>query len=111
MRAARRGRDMRHFECRYVHKDGRVVTLTWTGVWSEREQQHFFIGRDITTLKTAEETLVRTNREMSAILEASPAAIFMLDPSGRVVRWTASAERVFGYTEKEAVGRLPPYLT
>ena len=34
MRLARRGRNTRNFECRYIHKDGRAVTLTWAGVWS-----------------------------------------------------------------------------
>ena len=33
MRAARRGRVTRNFRCRYVHKDGHIVTLTWMGVW------------------------------------------------------------------------------
>jgi PAS domain S-box-containing protein len=47
MRLARRGRLTRNFECRYVHKDGRVVPLSWMGVWSEPELQFFFIGRDI----------------------------------------------------------------
>ena len=32
MKAARRGRHMRNFETRYVHKDGRVITLVWSGV-------------------------------------------------------------------------------
>src|ERR1043166_7971906 len=41
MRAARRGGETHNFACRYVHKDGRAVTLEWTGVWSEPEQQHF----------------------------------------------------------------------
>jgi len=48
MRLARSGQRMRNFECRYVHKDGHVVPLAWTGVWSEPDQQHFFIGRDMT---------------------------------------------------------------
>jgi len=94
MRAARRGRLTRNFDCRYVHKEGRVVTLWWTGVWSEPEQQHFFIGRDITTLKATEkrlreqtDALVRTNRRLSAVLKASPVAIFMLDPDGSVLLW------------------------
>jgi PAS domain S-box-containing protein len=117
MRAARRDRLAHNFECRYVHKDGRVVTLWWTGVWSEPEQQHFFIGRDITALKVTErrlqertDELVRINHQLNAILEASPVAIFMLDRDGIVVSWNASAERVFGYTEEEALGRFPPYL-
>jgi PAS domain S-box-containing protein len=57
MRQARRGRLTRHFECRYVHADGRVMTLTWTGVWSEPDQQHFFIGRDITEQRDTERRL------------------------------------------------------
>src|SRR5882672_646317 len=86
MRAARRGRRTRNFDCRYVHKEGRVVTLWWTGVWSEPEQQHFFIGRDITSLRATEQrlreqtdALMRSNRQLSAVLKASPVAIFMLD--------------------------------
>jgi PAS domain S-box-containing protein len=117
MRAARRGRETRNFACRYVHKDGRAVTLEWTGVWSEPEQQHFFIGRDVTVLKATEQrlqersdTLVTINRQLSAILKASPVAIFMIDPDGKVVLWNESAERIFGFTAEEALGRLPPYL-
>lgn len=55
MRQARQGQVMRHFDCRYVHKDGRIILLTWTGVWLEKEQKHIFIGRDITTARTADE--------------------------------------------------------
>jgi len=57
MRLGRRGRHTRNFDTRYVHKDGHIVTLAWTGVWSEAEQQHFFIGRDMTERKAAEEKL------------------------------------------------------
>ena len=56
MRLARRGRDMRNFESRYRHKSGHVVPLAWSGVWSELEQKHFFIGRDMTERKMAEES-------------------------------------------------------
>jgi PAS domain S-box-containing protein len=54
MRHARRGRLMRDFEARYLHKDGHVVTLAWSGVWSDIEQLHFFIGRDVTEAKRTE---------------------------------------------------------
>ena len=62
MRMARHGKMVRNFECRYAHKDGRVVAVTWTGVWSEPEQQHFFIGRDMTDRIAAEERLRRSQR-------------------------------------------------
>lgn len=54
--------------------------------------------------------LLRINSRISAILEASPVVIYMLDRDGRVVFWTSSAERLFGYTSEEAVGGPPPYL-
>ena len=62
MRAARQGKRMRTFDCRYVHRDGRIVPLAWTGVWAEPEQQHFFIGRDMTERIAAEERLRRSQR-------------------------------------------------
>jgi PAS domain S-box-containing protein len=66
MRLARRGRLTRNFECRYLHRDGRIVPLMWTGVWSEPEQQHFFIGRDMTERIQLEQQL-RQAQKMEAV--------------------------------------------
>jgi PAS domain S-box-containing protein len=55
MRDGRLTGSTRRFDCRYLHKDGRIVTLAWTGVWSEADQRHFFIGRDMTERLAAEE--------------------------------------------------------
>ncbi|HXD44339.1 MAG TPA: EAL domain-containing protein [Pseudolabrys sp.] len=57
MRLARSGLETRNFETRYLHKDDRVVTLAWSGVWSEPEQKHYFIGRDMSERKDAEDRL------------------------------------------------------
>ncbi len=66
MRLARRGRETRNFDCRYAHKNGSVVPLAWTGVWSEPEQQHIFIGRDMTERMKLEAQL-RHAQKMEAI--------------------------------------------
>lgn len=55
MRQSRRGNVTRHFDCRYIHRNGDGVILTWTGQWAEEEQQHFFIGRDITQARIGEQ--------------------------------------------------------
>ncbi len=62
MRLARRGRTMRNFDCRYVHRAGHPVTLAWTGAWLEEEQQHIFIGRDMTDRIAAEDRARRSQR-------------------------------------------------
>lgn len=62
LRLSRLDRQTRHFDCRYVHRDGRIVALSWAGIWSEPEQQHFFIGRDMTEHRAAEERLRHAQR-------------------------------------------------
>jgi PAS domain S-box-containing protein len=66
MRAARRGRLMRNFEARFVHRDGQAVTLTLMGTWSEPVRRHFFVGRDLTE-KHAAEAQFRQAQKMEAI--------------------------------------------
>ncbi len=66
MRAARQGSGGRRFRCRYIHKDGHLVSLLWSGVWSERDRNYYFIGRDMTDYDRTEEQLRRSQR-MEAI--------------------------------------------
>jgi PAS domain S-box-containing protein len=73
MRSARRGKLMRNFETRYVHKLGNVVILQWSGVWSEPAQQYYFSGRDITEQRAtdqkfrAAESQLRQAQKMESI--------------------------------------------
>ncbi len=108
MRLARRGRETRNFECRYVHKDGHPVMLEWTGVWSEPEQRHFFIGRDA-TLHMQLEAAERAAKDMlAAVIDASPIAIICLSPERKVMVWSRAAEQIFGFKAEEVMGQ--PYM-
>ncbi len=66
VRRARQGELMRHFEARYIHKEGRRVPLAWTGVWSAAEERYFFTGRDMTERIASEEQL-RQAQKMEAV--------------------------------------------
>jgi PAS domain S-box-containing protein len=103
MRLARRGHQTRNFESRYVHKDGHVVRLAWTGVWSEPEKRHFFIGRDMTEAKKAEEALRQEMEERKHIAEILNNTITsMVDPvlvadeTGKVLVTNPAAQKIFG---------------
>lgn len=67
MRAARRGKIVRFFECRYVHKNGAIVYLNWTGVWDPPTERHFFIGRDVTEVKLLMPSLDEINMVLKGI--------------------------------------------
>src|SRR4029450_7794651 len=47
----------------------------------------------------------RQRRDSAALVETSPVAIATMDLRGTVVGWNPGAERLFGYSPAEALGR------
>jgi two-component system sensor kinase len=74
------------------------------------ERLHTIILRDITDRKRAEEELREINDTLSALVQASPAAINVLDPQGHVQLWNPAAERIFGWRAEDLLGRPLPGL-
>jgi PAS domain S-box-containing protein len=105
MRLARRGHETRNFETRYTHKDGRLVSLAWTGVWSEPEKRHFFIGRDITEGKKAEQALRDSEQMARGIIDTALDAFVQLDEGSTILDWSPKAEGMFGWSRQEAIGQ------
>ena len=78
-----------------------------------RDGRRFIIGMaiDITERKRASEALVRSDARLRLTLDAvTDYAIFTMDTSGLVDSWNRGAERIFGYTEAEALGRSAAFI-
>jgi len=87
-------------EYRMVHPDGAVRYYSDHGA---PQCGGRWIGafRDITGSKQAEEALAR----LAAIVQCSSDAIISLDAHGALQTWNAAAERLYGYSAEEILGR------
>jgi PAS domain S-box-containing protein len=97
------------FETLHRRKDGSVfpVEVNVKLVRLERDYR-LAVVRDITERKRAEEALQESNAKLELILNTSPLPIQSADADGRITSWNKAAERLFGWTEEEVVGRVCP---
>lgn len=63
------------------------------------------VAQEITELHRAQIELARQRDFAQAVLNSSRALIFVLDASGRLVRWNQECERAAGYHEAECRGK------
>ncbi len=66
---------------------------------------------DVEERKRSEDALRRSNEVLQALIQASPLAIMAFDARGTVHIWNPAAERIFGWSPAEAIGRFNPIVT
>ncbi|HEX5936755.1 MAG TPA: PAS domain S-box protein [Actinomycetota bacterium] len=86
---------------RRTTKDGTLVDVVIRGVpimMNERRVGAFAMYEDVGEL-------VRQRRFFESLVEQSPTAIVTIDEDVNVTLWNPGAERLFGYSSAEAIGR------
>jgi PAS domain S-box-containing protein len=108
-RAAETGEAAR-MEFRMIARDGSVHWFldqsAAVPVGSDTAGLHHGFLLDITEQKQLEAALREEKLYFQKLLSLSPTAIVTLAPDRRVTSWNPAAERLFGYSEGEARGRL-----
>ncbi len=109
LKRIRRGERVEHFETVRVCKDGRTldISLTISPIKNERGEiiGASKIARDITGSKEAEERLRRALDFDETVMLSMGEGLFTLDSEGRVTFMNPSAQRLFGWTLTEMLGR------
>ena len=106
--------DHYQLEKRYFRKDGSLVwgRLSISLLNSDPSPLVLAMVEDITDKKKAEEARFRH----AAVIESSDDAIASGTPDGTIVSWNTGAQKIYGYTEAEAIGKsinmlVPPELS
>lgn len=88
-------------EARFRARDGSYRWLAWNATPVPERGLIYAVARDVTERRQAQSALAR----LGAIVEASDDAIVSMSLDGVVNTWNAGAERIFGYSAQEVVGR------
>ena len=90
-----------------IHSSGREIPLE-VSVGSFRRNGNrlvTIVGRDVGERNVVREALRRSEARGTAMIEAALDAIVTIDAEGSVLEFNASAERTFGYSREDALGR------
>ncbi|HEX8888797.1 MAG TPA: PAS domain S-box protein [Pyrinomonadaceae bacterium] len=106
----RAGKRIEHYETVRQRKDGKLINISLT-VSPIVSPEGKIIGaskvaRDITESRRAESAL----REQAEVIRQAYDAIFLRDSTNAITLWNHGAERTYGYTQDEALGRSPHEL-
>ncbi|HWW03072.1 MAG TPA: PAS domain S-box protein [Candidatus Acidoferrum sp.] len=94
-------------EERFVRADGSTVAVevAATPLTLQNRQAIQFMARDITSRQKGEESLRKSEALKSAILDTALDAIISIDHEGLIQEWNAAAQKIFGYSRAETVGK------
>ena len=87
------------FENRYRCKDGSYKWLQWNATPYER--MLYSVARDITEYKQTQEKI----HEQATLLDVATDAIMVRGLDNQILYWNQGAERLYGFTSAEALGK------
>ncbi|NDW07099.1 PAS domain S-box protein [Jiella sp. 40Bstr34] len=109
MECIERGERVEHHETQRLRRDGTLVDVSLT-LAPIRDQSGRLLGaskivRDITPAKHTLTELSEREARLQSVLDTVPDAMVVIDVEGVMQSFSATAERLFGYTADEVIGQ------
>lgn len=98
------------FENRYRHKDGSYRWFLWNVQRYPEERVVYAVAVDITERKQAQQQLQQTVHTLQTLIAAAPLPIVIIEPGCIVQLWNPAAERLFGWSEADVLGKPIPIV-
>lgn len=96
------GNNRRHFENRYVRKDGSLVPITWSARWDEKDKIRYGVARDATEKKRDETILLESENIYKSLFTNSPIPIYIWDiETLQLMDCNEEALHKYDYSRKE----------
>ena len=72
-------------------------------VRTSQVKRYFFVGRDMTESRHAQETLRESEQLARNIVETALDAFIQTDDNGAIRNWNSQAEQIFGWRREEVL--------
>jgi len=103
------GQKFYQYETVHRHKDGSSVYLSYNAIVMRDESGRVLgstgTASDITARHLAEQQLKESEERIRTIIDHALDAVAVFDEDGRIIYWNPQAEKIFGWSALEAMGR------
>ena len=89
------GKSIKHFENRYIRKDGSLVPMEWTARWDENDKLRYGVARDITDRKIAEEKIIESENRMRLATSSVAMGIWYWDIKNDNLVWDKRQYQIY----------------
>ncbi len=107
-----KGKKVIKFETKHRKKDGSLfpANITISAIQLKDKKYILAIAEDLSEKRKVEEILQENEEFLKAMISCSPLALYSIDLNGNLLTWNKSAEKMFGWTAKEVLGKQLPMI-
>nr|WP_278251850.1 PAS domain S-box protein [Sabulibacter ruber] len=99
------GASYHHYRNRYLHKNGSLVYMDWSTVFSHERQVMYCIGRDISLQVEAEQQKAMAEEKLKTMLQAGPDTVFIVRQDGTYAYLGPTVSETMGVPEESLLNK------